>query len=62
MALHRTRLLTDGGLCDAIQLGGLREALGLDKIGEDFEVLHLHGKRFFRGVLSSALIGAQSFK
>ena len=43
MPLHRTRLLTDGGLCDAVQLGRFREALGLDQVGENFEILHLHG-------------------
>src|ERR1700690_1118365 len=43
--LHRAGLLAPGGLGDIVQLRGLGEALGLDEIREDFEVVYLHEKR-----------------
>ena len=39
-------LLADRRLGDAVQFGGLGKALRLHEVGEDFEVLDLHGKRF----------------
>jgi len=53
MPLHRTHHLTDRGLCDAVQLGGFREAFGLNQVDKDFEVFHLHGKRFYQNPLQN---------
>ncbi len=43
VALHRSRLLTDGRLCHAVKASCFREAFCLYKIGEYFEVIYLHG-------------------
>jgi hypothetical protein len=43
--LHRAGLLADRRLGDAVEFRGLREALRLHKVGEDFEVFNLHDNR-----------------
>jgi len=42
LALQRTDLLADGRLGDAVDLGGLGEALGFGQVAEYFQAFDLH--------------------
>ena len=43
MLFHRPGLLAHGGLCDAVEASCLGEAFGLYEIGENLEIIDLHG-------------------
>jgi len=43
MLFHCPGLLADGGLGNAIEAGGLGEAFGFYEIGENLEIIDLHG-------------------